>query len=125
MTKIEKKFGIEGGDHSWFIVTGDFSSLEARLAAIDTCLNNDGIDPILFEVYKDGSKTSDLHSMTGFATFCKSVDMQAIHVHDDVDNKDYVFAAQSKMIVDRGGQRTTIFAKDLKSTDHILEYLKK
>lgn len=117
-------------------MTCDFSSLQARLAAIDTCLNDSpdakfyspetyGLmpDPVLLDVYKDGSKVSDLHSMTGFNTFVSSVKMKAIRVHDDLDNKDYVFAPISKCRIKRNGKEETVLAKDLQENDHIIEQL--
>ena len=101
----------EGGQRSYFIATCDFASLQARLASIDTFLNEcpdstfdspeaqaAKADPVLYNVYRDGSDTSDLHSMTGFGTFVGSTHMKGIKVHDDVDNKDYVFAPKSKCV---------------------------
>lgn len=136
---IKKKENcIEGGNRSWFLATCDYASLQARLASIDTFLNenpeekfyspeksNTKPDQTLFEVYKDGSTTSDLHSMTGFGTFVGSTHMKAIRVHDDVDNKDYVFAPKSKCKVEQNGQEVTCFATELQVTDHIIEHLKK
>lgn len=120
----------------FFLGTFDFSSLQARLASIDTCLNDDpdrkfyspetyGLmpDPVLLDVYKDGSTVSDLHSMTGFNTFVKSVNMKAIRVHDDVDNKDYVFAPISRCRIMRNNKEETVYAKDLQENDHIIEHL--
>ena len=124
MTKISKESSsIEGGNRSWFIATGDFSSLEARLAAIDTCLNTQGLDPVLYEVYRDGSKTSDLHSMTGFNTFVKG--RTAYEIHDSESGKDYVVDELSKFKVLRNGKETVVQAKELLETDSIVEYLPK
>lgn len=121
--KIKKEENsIEGGNRSYFIVTFDFSSLEARLAAIDTCLNAQGIDPVLKDIYKDGA-AGDLHSMTGFNTFFKG--QKAMHVHDDVDNKDWVFHPDAKVKVVRGNGELAIFAHELQVNDHILEQLEK
>ena len=129
----------EGGNRSFFfLATMDFASLQARLASIDTFLNEcpdstfdspEGqaakADPVLYNVYRDGSNTSDLHSMTGFGTFVGSTHMKGIKVHDDVDNKDYVFASKSKCKVIREGNEVTVFASELIPTDHIIEHLKK
>ena len=136
---IKKKENCrEGGQRSWFLMTCDYASLQARLASIDTFLNEcpdatfdspDGQaakpDNVLYNVYKDGSDTSDLHSMTGFGTFVGSTHMKAIRVHDDVDNKDYAFAAKSKCKILRNNEETTVFASELLPTDHIIEHLKK
>lgn len=134
----KKENCIEGGQRSYFLLTCDFASLEARLAAIDTFLNEDPNekfytaeksttmpDPTLYSVYKDGSTTSDLHSMTGFGTFVGSTHMKAIRVHDDVDNKDYVFAPKSKCKVLRDGQEIIVTASELLPNDHIIEHCKK
>ena len=128
----------EGGNRSFFIATCDFASLQARLASIDTFLNEcpdstfdspeaqaAKADPVLYNVYRDGSDTSDLHSMTGFGTFVGSTHMKGIKVHDDVDSKDYVFSPKSKCKVLRGGNEVTVFASELIPTDHIIEHLKK
>lgn len=137
---VKKTPNCEEGSHrSWFLLTCDYASLEARLAAIDTFLNSNPEmqykddesssaykpDPVLLEVYKDGSATGDLHSMTGFGTFVGSVHMKAIRVHDDTDNKDYVFAPMSKCKVLRNGEETVIKADELVETDHVIEHLKK
>lgn len=137
---IKKKENCrEGGQRSYMLLTCDFASLEARLAAIDTFKNDcpnvpfinaadskETPDPVLYNVYKDGSDTSDLHSMTGFGTFVKSVNMKAIRVHDDADNKDYVFAPLSNVRVKRAdGTEVKIKAKDLVATDHVLEHCTK
>ena len=129
----------EGGQRGFFIMTADFSSLQARLCSIDTFINdcpkakfNEEAaqkalpDPVLLSVYRDGSDTSDLHSMTGFGTFVKSINMPAIHIHDDVDNKDYVFTEVSNVRVRKAdGTEKKIQAKYLEVTDHILEHCKK
>lgn len=123
--KIKKiKNCIEGGHRSWFLCTCDYSSLEARLASIDTCLNPEGLDQTLYNVYKDGSKVSDLHSMTGFGTFVDSVKMKGIHVHDTVTNKDYVFAPTSNVLIKKAdGTQKKVQAQYLEESDTILEYL--
>lgn len=137
---VKKKINCrEGGNRSWFIATADFSSLQARLSSIDTFLNDcpnakwgdDAAekakpDSVLYSVYRDGSDTSDLHSMTGFGTFVGSVNMKAIRVHDDVDNKDYVFAPTSNVrVLKADGTEKKVQAQQLEPTDHILEHCKK
>ena len=102
----------EGGQKSFFIATMDFASLQARLASIDTFLNEcpdstfdspEGqaakADPVLYNVYRDGSDTSDLHSMTGFGTFVGSTHMKGIKVHDDVDNKVHITLSEVLFLV--------------------------
>lgn len=124
--KIEvKKNCREGGTRSWFIATCDFSSLQVRLAAIDTAFQSkNGLpDPVLYDVYKEGSDKSDLHSMTGWKVFNESCGLHAIKVHDDVDGKDYVFAPTSRVKVELNGKQEEVLAKDLKPEHHILEHL--
>lgn len=94
-----------------------------RLAAIDTCLNEQGLDPVLYEVYKDHSDVSDLHSLTGFNTFAKG--RTAICVHDDSSGKDFVLDELSKLKVNRDNKEVVVQAKDLVATDEIIEYLPK
>ena len=67
----------EAGKRSTYLMTSDAASLEARVCAADTACNDSGIDPSLYEIYKVGSEIGeDMHSMTGFNTFCKSINMQ-------------------------------------------------
>lgn len=120
--KIQKTHNsIEGGNRSWFIATGDFSSLEARLAAIDTVLDDEGLDPVLHDVYREGSDHSDLHSMTGWSTFAKT--RKAYRVHDDTTGKDWLLDATSKVKVSRNGSETSCKATELQPNDSILEVL--
>lgn len=120
--KIEKTHNsIEGGNRSWFIATGDFSSLEARLAAIDTCLNDEGLDPVLHDVYRKGSDHSDLHSMTGWQTFAKT--RKAYRVHDDFTGKDWLLDATSRVKVQRGDKEVDCKATELQESDSIIEVL--
>lgn len=66
----------EAGLRSYYLMTSDAASLEARVCAADTACNDSGIDPALYDVYKEGSDLGeDMHSMTGFNTFCKSINM--------------------------------------------------
>lgn len=120
MKIIKKPKCVEGGAREYFILTCDFNSLEARCGAIDTVLNNAGLDPVLYDVYQDGS-ILDLHCTTGFATFCSSIHMKAIRVHDDIDNKDWVFSPVSKVKVLRGGKEEVVKSTELQISDHILD----
>lgn len=119
--KITKKENcLKGGVKNFFILTCDFNSLEARCGAIDTVLNPSGLDPVLYDVYKDGS-VLDLHCTTGFATFCNSIHMKAIRVHDDVNDKNWVFSPISKVKVKRDDKEIVVLASELSTKDHILE----
>lgn len=122
MVKIQKiNNSLEGGNRSYFLAICDFASLQARLATIDSCLNENGIDPVLYEVYRDNSKTSDLHSMTGFNTFSKG--RKAIEVFDDSTGENFVFDELSKVKIKRDNEEVVVYASELKSTDSIIEHL--
>ena len=69
MNKISKKLDKDCGLKHYRLATFDFSSLQMRLCSIDSALNPSGQDPVLYNIYKDGSDTDDMHSMTGFKTF--------------------------------------------------------
>lgn len=120
--KIKKEFCQEGGNNSWFIVTGDYSSLQAKIVSIDTYLNSVGQDPVLKEVYKVGSKISDLHSVTGHASFCSSVNQKGIHVTDDETGDKWSFLPESQIKIMRNGNEEIISAKDLIETDKIIDF---
>lgn len=121
---VVEKDSVEGGERSWFTEISDFSSLQARLASIDTCLNPQGIDSTLYNVYKDGSKMSDLHSVTGFNTFCGSIGMECYDIVDDKTGKEYKGVCDlSRFRIKRFENTMEVSAKELMETDEILEYL--
>lgn len=119
--KIKKEFSTEGGNNSYFIVTGDYSSLEAKCAAIDTYLNPVGQDPLLKSIYEAGSKISDLHSVTGHSLFCASLRQKGIHVEDEQGRK-WSFLPKSKIKIKRNGESITISAEMLQETDEIIDF---
>lgn len=121
--KIKReKHSIEGGNRSYFQTIFDFSSLEARLAAIDTVLNDQGLDPVLYNIYKDGAD-GDLHSVTGFNTFAKS--RKCYKIHDDKTGKDYRLDKQQYVLVNRNGKEVAVQVENLDVNDSILEVLEK
>lgn len=116
--KVQKiKNSVEGGNRSYFQVIFDFSSLEARLAAIDTYLNEQGLDPVLYDIYKDGG-SGDLHSTTGFNTFAKG--RKCYHIVDDETGEEWRLDELSKLEINRNGQTMTVKASELQPTDKIL-----
>lgn len=119
--KIRKEFSSEGGNHSYFLVTGDYSSLQAKCASIDTYLNPEGQDMLLQNIYKEGSTISDLHSVTGHSSFCSSVNQKGIHVTDE-NGKKWAFLPKSKIKIIRGEDSIVIQAKDLIETDKIIDF---
>lgn len=115
-------YNKKAGKLCYLLMTQDAASLEARVATSDTALNKDGIDPTLFAVYDPKSGYGeDLHSMTGFNTFCKSVDMQINDVTDE-DGKNWLFVDSQYMIIERDGKKQRIKGADIKETDKILSY---
>lgn len=119
--QIKKEFSAEGGNNSYFIVTGDYSSLEAKCAAIDTYLNPVGQDPVLKSIYEVGSTISDLHSVTGHFCFCGSLNQKGIHVEDENGRK-WAFLPKSKIKIKRNGETLTILAESLQETDELIDF---
>lgn len=119
--KIRKEFSSEGGNQSYFLVTGDYSSLQAKCASIDTYLNPEGQDPLLKDIYREGSEISDLHSVTGHSTFCSSISQKGIHVTDETGKK-WAFLPKSKIKIIRDNNSIIIQAKDLIETDKIIDF---
>lgn len=121
---VVEKDSVEGGERSWFTEISDFSSLQARLASIDTCLNPQGIDSTLYNVYKDGSKMSDLHSVTGFNTFCKSIHLEGWDIEDTDSGIVYKGVTDfSKFKILRNDKEMEVTAVELLDDDKIVEYL--
>lgn len=116
------KFNKKAGRLCYLLMTQDAASLEARVATSDTALNESGIDQTLFSVYDPKSGLGeDLHSMTGFSTFCKSLNMQVNEVTDG-DGKVWLIVDIQKIWVERDGEKKLITGAELKETDKILAY---
>lgn len=116
------KFNAKAGRLCYLLMTQDAASLEARVATSDTALNESGIDQTLFSVYDPNSGLGeDLHSMTGFSTFCKSLNMQVNEVTDE-DGKVWLIVDIQKIWVERDGEKKLITGAELKETDKILAY---
>lgn len=112
----------KAGKLCYLLMTQDAASLEARVATSDTALNEDGIDKVLFDVYDPGAGLGeDLHSMTGWSTFCKAVDLQINEITDE-EGKVWLVVDIQKIWVERDGQKQLILGADLKETDKILGY---
>jgi DNA polymerase I-like protein with 3'-5' exonuclease and polymerase domains len=70
------------------LCTIDFGSLQCRLATIDTALNEEGIDPMLFDLYKvDTILGGDMHSSTAWGTFINPIGVQILEIIDENDKK--------------------------------------
>ena len=119
---VVEPFSKVAGRKIDLLLTQDAASLEARVATSDTALNDDGIDKMLFAVYDPNSGYGeDLHSMTAFNTFCKSVDMQVNEVEDEKGKK-WIFVDSQKMKIKRNGQEMTVSGSDIVETDEIVDY---
>lgn len=115
-------YNAKAGRLCYLLMTQDAASLEARVATSDTALNESGIDQTLFSVYDPNSGLGeDLHSMTGFSTFCKSLNMQVNEVTDE-DGKVWLIVDIQKIWVERDGEKKLITGAELKETDKILAY---
>lgn len=120
--KIKKEWSLNQGKKDYFLLTGDFGSLQMRLTCIDTKLDGQ-IDPALYELYgpaKPGEKKiSDAHSMTGLNTFCKSVGFQMLDLEMD-DGKVVSIPQNQEIQVSRNGKNVQIPAIDLKEGDEVI-----
>lgn len=117
------------------LCTIDFGSLQCRLATIDTARNEAGIDPMLFELYKDGSPLgADMHTVTAYNVFCEPTNRTVLEVLDEATGKTWIIGPDQKIMVGlragtvlKPGYEQTyevIFGRDLKTTDTILDYYK-
>lgn len=115
-------YNAKAGRLCYLLMTQDAASLEARVATSDTALNEDGIDPILFNVYDPKAGFGeDLHSMTGWNTFCKAVDLPINEITDD-DGKTWLVVDIQKIWVERDDKKQLITGAELRETDKILGY---
>jgi|GEM_PF-4686176 len=136
MNKIEKTWSYEEGLKHYKLATFDYSSLEARRAAQDTFMNDEGMDKNLYELYKkDSPLGSDMHSYTAWTTFCKSIDMK-IHEATDENGKTWLFVDTQKMKISRNvkckdkngkdiieNKQLEVLGNEIKETDEILDYI--
>lgn len=101
----------------YFLSTIDYASLQIRLAAIDTNLNEAGRDENLYNVYLDPKMGGDMHSRTGYGVFAHGRDFKLDIV--EVEKEDgtlHTFYGDEWIKTSRGA----IQAKDLKEDDELL-----
>ena len=113
----------ERKDLGYLMATLDFSALQTRLALIDTCLNEGGLDDGLWTVYNPESKMQDLHSLTGFSIFIDSVKRKVIEV-EFPDGKKTTLLPVEKVNVKRVGVETVVVGSDLLATDEWVGFVK-
>lgn len=114
----------EAGKRSYYMMTQDAASLEARICTADTALNKDGIDPVLAEVYRPGSEYGeDLHSITSFNTFAKYINLEINEVLDEDSGKTFLVLDNQSIKIKRDNKEITVLGKDLLETDSIIDYI--
>jgi DNA polymerase I-like protein with 3'-5' exonuclease and polymerase domains len=101
----------------FYLSTVDYASLQIRLAAIDTNLNEDGRDENLYNVYLDPKMGGDMHSRTGYGVFAHGRDfkLEIIEVEDNGVTRAF-FADEWVKTTTRGN----VQARDLQDTDILL-----
>lgn len=110
------------GERSYYLVTSDCASLESRVAAQDTCLNDGGIDPILYDLYRVNSPLGeDMHTASAFSVFGSGINKQSIHITDE-NGKMWVFIDESQVKIKRDGKEMIVHAPEIVETDEIIDY---
>jgi len=111
-----KKIFTVPNPKEYYFVTLDYSSLQIKLAAIDTT------DKSLIDYYKNNAN-ADPHTKTGYSIFASGIDfeMEQITVTDEKGNT-YVFYEYDKITVLRNGEKKEILAKDIQETDQLFPY---
>ena len=96
-------------DDEYYMVTIDYSSLQMRLATVDSG------DETLTRIFS--SKDSDVHSQTGYNVFAsnKEIDIEIITVEDENGNV-HEFLGGEQVETKRG----EVFARDLREDDEII-----
>ena len=119
-------YNKEAGKRCYVLITQDAASLEARVATADTALNDDGIDPVLSKVYERGSEYGeDLHSVTSWNTFAKSVDLQINEVVDEDSGTTYLVLDEQDIVIKRNGVQGIVKGAGLQPNDSIVGYVEK
>lgn len=110
-TKEIKKCIMSPNDDDYYIVTLDYSSLQMRLAAMDS----DTQDDLKTVLRKPGA---DIHSQTAWNTFYKNKEVDVLEVtvglEEESQNKKYL-GGEEVLTSNRG----IVFASDLKNDDLI------
>lgn len=97
-------------DDNYYLLTADYASLQARLAAIDTWSPQDNIVQALCK------PDADLHSSTGFLCFSNNKEYEIEEIEVEQDGEIYHFLGKEQVLTQRG----EIFASDLKETDTLI-----
>lgn len=94
-------------DNDYYMVTVDYSSLQMRLATIDSK------DKHLTEVFNRDN--ADVHSLTGWLVFAKEKTFDVMTVEVEQDGKTYKFLGGQQVMTQRG----YVLARDLQEDDEI------
>jgi DNA polymerase I-like protein with 3'-5' exonuclease and polymerase domains len=99
------------------LCTLDYASLQIRLAALDTSLNEDGRDNNLYEVYLDPKMGGDMHSRTGYGVFAegRDFDIEVVEVTDEQGNMKTLLGGEFVKT-----SRGSVQARNLQPTDVLL-----
>lgn len=99
-------------DEHYYMVTVDYSSLQMRLAQIDS-----GVDDRLHQILsKPGA---DVHCATAYSVFAQGKEFDIDIITVTQDGKTREFLGGEKVLTKERGE---IFAKDLQETDTLLEF---
>jgi hypothetical protein len=103
---------------NYYLGTFDSSSLQVRIAGLDTNLNDSGRDKNLYQVYQNENMEDDLHSLTAWSIFCAGqlYDLSIVNIILDGGETREYFA--DELITLKSGKK--IYAKNLKEGDEIL-----
>jgi len=117
----------ESSKSEWLMVTGDFASLQFRLALADNGLSKGGVDKIAYEIYDSDTGHKDAHSATTLGTFCKPIHFQIIEIEDEEGNK-IIFGEEQKIKIKRLGliddnEEIIIKGKEFQADDIFLEHV--
>ena len=115
--KLVKKAITTPDPRQFYLSTVDYASLQIRLAAIDTNLNESGRDENLYNVYIDPKMGGDMHSRTGYGVFAdgRDFELDIIEVEDEAGNAHTFFGDEMISTTNRG----EIYAKDLTPEDSL------
>lgn len=85
LASLVKKCITTPDPEEYYLSTLDYASLQMRLAAIDTNLNDGGRDKNLYNIYLDPKMGGDMHSRTGFGVFAegRDFDLEIIEIEED------------------------------------------
>jgi DNA polymerase I-like protein with 3'-5' exonuclease and polymerase domains len=98
----------------YYLATLDYASLQMRLAAIDTNLNDGGRDKGLYSIYLDPKMGGDMHSRTGFGVFAegREFELDVVEVEENGIAKTF-FGGEFVKTKNRG----PVQARDLQPDD--------